>query len=142
MNIRLMTYIGNRLKQTRLERGISKSRIAQAVGVTTFTISKWESKKTREEIPTESIFKISMFLEINPYWLATGLGTPGASYSFPDIGAKTESLAYSIDQLTEPERDFVLRIIRVMSFGKSKRTPVKRHTGEAVTLLPVDPRRK
>lgn len=109
-----MSTIGKRLKRKRLELGLTQFRIAQAAGVTSASISKWESNGG-DTISAISALKIAEFLNVNPFWLIMGQGKPDDKRMFPDFSSRTESLACQINRLPGQKRDVIHQIIDVMN---------------------------
>jgi len=109
----MMSSIGYRLKQKRLELGLTQYSIARVAGVTSASISKWESNGgvTMSAI---AALKIAEFLNVNPFWLIMGQGEPSDKRIFPQFSANTEHLACKINRLSEPKRDVIQQVIDVM----------------------------
>ena len=63
--------IGKRIREARLERGISQKKLANAVGIKQPTLSELE---TGESKSTTNIAKFAAVLGVNPLWLETGKG--------------------------------------------------------------------
>ena len=108
-----MNSIGFRLKRKRLELGLTQFSIARVAGVTSASISKWESNGggTMSAI---AALKIAEFLNVNPFWLIMGQGVPSDKRIFPDFSAKIEDLACKIHRLPELKRDAIHQVIDVM----------------------------
>ncbi|WP_342432640.1 helix-turn-helix domain-containing protein [Neobacillus sp. FSL H8-0543] len=65
MNIEL---IGSRIKERRLELGITLQEVAEAIDVNKSTIQRYENGKIKD-IKTPIIESIASFLNVNPLWL-------------------------------------------------------------------------
>ncbi len=68
-----MSLLEERINESRLERGMSASELARAVGVTSAAVSRWEKGQVKN-LRMEHLFTIARLLDINPEWLATGRG--------------------------------------------------------------------
>jgi len=64
---------GARLKKVRKSRGVSQGALAHHIGSTQAAISALEVRDSRT---SENLFEIASALEVNPYWLQTGMGSP------------------------------------------------------------------
>ena len=63
----------DRLKFAREQAGIKADALADKVGVTSASVSDWESGETKK-IEGENLIKVCDFLKINPHWLLFGKG--------------------------------------------------------------------
>jgi transcriptional regulator with XRE-family HTH domain len=77
------TPIGDRLKQIRKARGMSKEALAKAIGVDQSAISKIERGDSKGA-SAENLLKIAAVLQTNPQWLINGKGDPELSSFNPD----------------------------------------------------------
>lgn len=81
-----------RLKEARTRAQVTQQDIADACGITTAAISKWENGKT-EDVFADHIFCVADFLRVDPRWLATGRGpTPRPRTALDEIVAGLEHL--------------------------------------------------
>ena len=72
-NIRPMSKLGDRLRVSRENKGVSQTAVGNACGVTRASVSQWENGVTT---PSQDKIKLaSDFLHVNFYWLLTGSGT-------------------------------------------------------------------
>ena len=67
---------GHRLRRLRRRRGLSQRALANLLGVTYQTISKWELSVPGMCIGSDSLKKIANFFNVRPEWLQTGEGDP------------------------------------------------------------------
>src|SRR5690606_29220332 len=70
----------DRLRRTRLLRGMSQSALAQACGLSQGAISNYENGTRRS---AKEIFRIAQVLEVNPAWLSSSVGTMEPSPTAP-----------------------------------------------------------
>ena len=70
-NLKNMNIIGVRLRQKRLEKGLSLQGLGDLVDMTRAGIGQIERGKTKAPTP-ENLFKIAKALACDPEWLATG----------------------------------------------------------------------
>lgn len=68
-----MEFLEDRIRESRKERGISQTELANAVNVSRAAVSRWETGLVKN-LKMEHLFAISHLLDINPEWLATGAG--------------------------------------------------------------------
>ena len=69
----IMSILEDRIRSARLERGMSPSGLAKAVGVTSAAVSRWEKGQVKN-LRMEHLFSIANLLQVDPEWLATGRG--------------------------------------------------------------------
>lgn len=65
--------VGERIRQTRKELGLSQREVAQGVGVTVQALSQWERDKSGLHIG--SFMKLGQILNCDPWWLMLGKET-------------------------------------------------------------------
>jgi transcriptional regulator with XRE-family HTH domain len=84
--------IGQRIKASRKEMGISQLELAQKVGLSQPTLSDLENDMSKGSVKLASIAKA---LNVRPYWLETGRGTSSAS----DSNEPSETTGFSSEAL-------------------------------------------
>lgn len=72
-----MAMIGDRIKQSRKEKGLTQEKLARLVGVTKSAVSQWENNQVTS-IEGANLYKLAEVLCENPFWLlhGKGRGTP------------------------------------------------------------------
>ena len=101
-----MEFLEDRIRESRKERGISQTELANAVNVSRAAVSRWETGLVKN-LKMEHLFAISRLLNINPEWLATGVGAKKLKNGF----SQPQS---TIDTLTDGEQ-FWLKLYRRLS---------------------------
>jgi transcriptional regulator with XRE-family HTH domain len=76
-------YIGARLRQLRLFRGLSQERVAEAVGITFQQVQKYESGTNR--IPASRLYSLAQYLGVSLDYFFEGVAKQ-ESTEFPDYG--------------------------------------------------------
>ena len=66
-----MFDFAERLKETRIKKGLTQQALGTAVGITKAAVSSMERGTTKSATP-EHLFKIARVLECDPEWLAVG----------------------------------------------------------------------
>lgn len=82
----LRSTISNRLLCAREDRGVARSKLAEALGITVFTLASYEARKSddRTSIPTQTAIAAALLLETEPMYLfglesSTGLNIATSS---------------------------------------------------------------
>lgn len=72
-----MSDIGDRIRQRRIELGLSQEELGEHIGTRQEAVSKWESQGPKHLANVE---RMAQALEVTPWWLAWGVypKTPGA----------------------------------------------------------------
>lgn len=89
--------IHTRIKESRLELGLSQEDLARLVGVSREAISQWEKGKTTAKKPKptkpngKNLIKLSKALNRNPEWLETGKGIKEYSDTTKEMSKQRES---------------------------------------------------
>ena len=107
--------LGNFIKQKRLENKLTLAQVAEAVGVSAITVSRWE----RNEIKNMKIDKIealAFVLGIPPISLFEGFDENGNKIEFEKISshqfkAEVQNLLSKCDDLSEQERQIIKSVI-------------------------------
>lgn len=71
---RLQREIGRRIYNTRVERGLSQTTLAERIRSTQQCVSLWEASKTLPDVDT--LLSMAVALGVSPSWLAFGEGAP------------------------------------------------------------------
>lgn len=100
-----MSLLEQRINESRLERGMSASDLARAVGVTSAAVSRWEKGQVKN-LRMEHLFTIARILDINPEWLATGRGHK-KGHLLDQNGMVREPSAPTYDHLNHEEQMLV-----------------------------------
>ena len=108
-----MSSIGKRLKHKRLELGLIQTDVAEVAGVTAASISKWESNGGAA-IAAICALKIAEYLNVNPFWLVMGQGTPSDKRMFPEISSETDNLIRQLNRLPKSKRDLIHQVVSAM----------------------------
>jgi transcriptional regulator with XRE-family HTH domain len=108
-----MISIGERMKQKRVERGLSQKHIASVAGVTNAAVSKWEANGG-ESMSAVVALRIARHLRVNPFWLIHGDGEPTDVVHVPDISAEAQQLARKIDNLPDGVCEALQRLLTVI----------------------------
>ena len=66
-----MSSIGSRLRQKRIELGLTQKTVAAAAGVSKAAISKWETNGGKA-MSAVAALRISRAINVNPFWLIFG----------------------------------------------------------------------
>lgn len=118
--------IGQRVKQRRLELGMSQERLAELLGVTFQQIQKYEKGVNR--VAASRLFELSSALGVALGYFFEGL-TAGA----PQPGLAEEAQDFVYDMLATPEGQQLLQI-----FGSIRSPKVRRRVVELVRALADD----
>jgi len=118
--------IGQRVKQRRLEMGMSQERLAELLGVTFQQIQKYEKGVNR--VAASRLFELAAALGVGLAYFYEGL-TAGA----PQGGVAEEGQEFVYDMLASPEGQQLLQI-----FGQIKSAKVRRRVVELVRTLAED----
>lgn len=118
--------IGQRVKQRRLELGMSQERLAELLGVTFQQIQKYEKGLNR--VAASRLFELSSALGVALGYFFEGL-TAGA----PQQGVAEEGRDFVYDMLATPEGQQLLQI-----FGSIRSPKVRRRVVELVRALAED----
>lgn len=118
--------IGQRVKQRRLELGMSQERLAEVLGVTFQQIQKYEKGANR--VAASRLFDLASALNVAIAYFYEGL-TPGA----PVGGIAEEGQDFVYDMLATPEGQQLLQI-----FGAIRSPKVRRRVVELVRALAED----
>lgn len=119
--------IGQRVKQRRLELGLSQERLAELLGVTFQQIQKYEKGANR--IAASRLFDLSGALNVAVTYFFEGL-TLGASQSGAQHGVAEEGEGFVYDMLATPEGQQLLQL-----FGTIRSQKVRRKVVELVRTL-------
>lgn len=89
-----MNKTADSIKEKRTELGLSQARLAKAIGVSSVTVSKWESGLNHPK--GGHLLALAKTLNVTPEWLTTGRGTATASnvQSVPIGSALVPVLSY------------------------------------------------
>jgi transcriptional regulator with XRE-family HTH domain len=72
-----MSKFGERLRASRIKRGVSQAEVGDSCGVTRASVSQWETGVTT---PSQDKLEIvAKFLGVDFYWLLTGSGAPSVA---------------------------------------------------------------
>lgn len=63
-------HVGDRIRQLRLERGLTQRQLAQALGVTEATVVRWETGARQPRVGI--IKRLAQFFQVSPQWLLRG----------------------------------------------------------------------
>lgn len=113
-----MTYnklFGNRIKDSRINKGYGVSQLASRIGVKPETLKKWESGET--EPRPNKVNKLSGILGVSMVWLLVGDDTDGSNTSHSPEFSETQQLEEKIDRAEKLISDlsFLLVDIRAQS---------------------------
>ncbi|KAF0183079.1 MAG: helix-turn-helix transcriptional regulator [Hyphomonadaceae bacterium] len=118
--------IGQRVKQRRLELGMSQERLAELLGVTFQQIQKYEKGVNR--VAASRLFELSSALGV-----ALGYFFEGLTAGEPKAGVSEEGQDFVYDMLATPEGQQLLQI-----FGSIRSPRVRRRVVELVRALAED----
>jgi len=118
--------IGQRVKQRRLELGMSQERLAEVLGVTFQQIQKYEKGANR--VAASRLFDLASALNVAIAYFYEGL-TPGARMG----GVAEDGQDFVYDMLATPEGQQLLQI-----FGAIRSAKVRRRVVELVRALAED----
>jgi transcriptional regulator with XRE-family HTH domain len=118
--------IGQRVKQRRLELGMSQERLADLLGVTFQQIQKYEKGVNR--VAASRLFELSSALGV-----ALGYFFEGLTAGEPRAGVAEEGQDFVYDMLATPEGQQLLQI-----FGSIRSPKVRRRVVELVRALAED----
>lgn len=118
--------IGQRVKQRRLELGMSQERLAELLGVTFQQIQKYEKGVNR--VAASRLFELSSALGV-----ALGYFFEGLTAGQPQAGVAEEGQDFVYDMLATPEGQQLLQI-----FGSIRSPKVRRRVVELVRALAED----
>lgn len=118
--------IGQRVKQRRLEMGMSQERLAELLGVTFQQIQKYEKGVNR--VAASRLFELASALGVGLAYFFEGL-TAGAAQD----GVAEEGQEFVYDMLASPEGQQLLQI-----FGQIRSAKVRRRVVELVRTLAED----
>lgn len=97
-----MTLFATRLKQLRGDSGLSLRGLAKEVGVTANAVLRWEKA---EVTPTRGkMIELARFFQVEPGWLAWGLGNKDSSIAL-------EALIAKISRLTDAEMSAISAVV-------------------------------
>ena len=97
-----MTLFSTRLKQLRSDSGLSLRGLAKEVGVTANAVLRWEKA---EVTPTRGkMIELARFFQVEPGWLAWGLGNK-------DSRIGLEALVAKISRLNDAEMSAISAIV-------------------------------
>lgn len=103
-----MDSVGVRLKSERLAAGYTQVELAEAVGVSKATISKWETESA-EGMGAWACLNLCRVLHVEPEWLLFGEGKQSL----------VDELAVKIARIRGPQREALLALIDTMG-GKKR----------------------
>lgn len=103
--------IGERIKQRRLERGMTLEDVAKIVKVTRATIQKYENSVI-STIPYEKIILLSEALMVSPAWL---MGWSEPEKPPEELTPKQLALIEQIRHLTDQQVDAILTLLKAQS---------------------------
>lgn len=95
---------GKRIRDIRLEKGMSQRKLAALVGVTHNTISGYE---TTGQLPTNMVGKLCDALDVSPNYL---LGVT-SSYDGSDLSVSEKEFLAKYRSLPEESQEYVLHLI-------------------------------
>lgn len=97
-----MNEIGERLKQSRKQVGLSQVELANITGLTKAAVGQIESGITKSPRP-ENLFKLSRALRVDPEWLITGKTTKEVDAAIDEKRLKVERLTDKLSLMSEEE---------------------------------------
>ncbi len=97
----------DRLKLSRKAAGVTQQQLAEACGLTTAAVSKWEQGLT-DSVLAANLYCVADFLRVDPRWLATGDGGPVKPSTALD------EIVRGLEQLPAEQQEAVRSIIRSM----------------------------
>jgi transcriptional regulator with XRE-family HTH domain len=101
-----MKEIADRIRETRLQRGMTQQDLADAIGLKNrSSINKIE--KDTYELGLDNIKRIAKALNVDPDYLVFG-----------DRDEKKEEIDYLMSKLTENQKDAVLAFLRSITEGR------------------------
>lgn len=95
--------MGNRIKEIRLDRGLSQRQLADRIGTTKATISKWE--KGQRQLTLEKMYRLARGLECHHVELIDDTGP---------VSEEETELLKTYRGLSEDERPIALRMFTAM----------------------------
>jgi len=122
--------IGQRVKQRRLETGMSQERLAELLGVTFQQIQKYEKGVNR--VAASRLFELASALGVGLAYFFEGL-TAGSPQEGIRGGVAEEGQEFVYDMLASPEGQQLLQI-----FGQIRSAKVRRRVVELVRTLAED----
>jgi len=109
--------VGKRIRQRRIEAGISQEGLGRAVGVSFQQIQKYENASNR--VTASIIYEIARVLCVTPeYFFPPGLRRSELSSPEPMVMDETLELALLLARLGQTERRTILDLIR--GLGRAK----------------------
>lgn len=98
--------LAQRLKETRLARGLSQGKLASAVGITKATISQLEDGSIKR---TSHVVKLAEILIVSPNWLEFGEGSMESSHI--QLSKSERELISGFRQLNEADKECLLKVL-------------------------------
>ncbi|OHV12977.1 S24 family peptidase [Kushneria phosphatilytica] len=84
-------HIGNRIRERRIELGLTQPQLGEAVGKTKGTVSQWESGLTRPK--GETLIQVADKLRVSERWLLYGDSENAAYPKYTDLPRQGENLS-------------------------------------------------
>ncbi|MDZ4775884.1 MAG: helix-turn-helix transcriptional regulator [Alphaproteobacteria bacterium] len=119
--------IGQRVKQRRLEMGMSQERLAELLGVTFQQIQKYEKGVNR--VAASRLFELASALGVGLAYFFEGL-TAGSPHEGIRGGVAEDGQGFVYDMLASPEGQQLLQI-----FGQIRSAKVRRRVVDLVRTL-------
>lgn len=109
----------NRIAELRKLKNVSQKDIADAVGVSVFAVSKWETGKT---IPTgDNLRKMAEYFGCEPEDILSGLDNKKEPQNSVELSAAEKRLIDTIRELSEDKRDVACLTAELAVRGKMYR---------------------
>ena len=68
-----MKTLGERIKEIRIEKGLSQNALGRIIGVSKSSVCQWEKGKTKY-MTGSNMINTAQALGVNPRWLESGMG--------------------------------------------------------------------
>ncbi|CAK0768915.1 HTH-type transcriptional regulator, cell division transcriptional repressor [Gammaproteobacteria bacterium] len=107
--------IGEKIRQRRVELGLSQTALAKKIGIKGAAVSLWETGGTKT-LKGDNLLKVAKALEVSPEWLIGSLPRPApapapARKSIPATSDLVESLDALVHLADPDEQETVVRLI-------------------------------
>ena len=132
-----MKKLGDNLKKTRTQAGITADALALSLGVTRVTVYRWESGEREPDLAT--LFKIASILDVSVGYLIGETDVP-VSVKEPEEAQEKPLQKYDIKNLTEPYEiiEAITEINTALNKEGDRFSDAEAKTAETLLCLCID----
>ncbi len=113
--------IGARVRQLRIQHGLSQESFGELCGVSKGMVSQWESDIVRP--PTDRLLKLREHIEFSFDWMLTGVGSATVENGVYVTKTKEKLVLQAMEKMGEYQKDTLIKISHTLAEPEGENGP-------------------